>query len=88
MCLAAVVVLTLGLAAGVEAIGAAGAVWVAGAAGIAPEVPFDCAKAGPPIRAVATSAAANFLNILFPLLFRGGDNDIAPFSNTCLNFAG
>jgi hypothetical protein len=53
-----------------------------------PEVPFVCAKAGPAIRAVATNAAANIFNILFSLLFRGGDGDIAPFSNTCLNSTG
>ncbi|HJY19040.1 MAG TPA: hypothetical protein VJ353_15515 [Xanthobacteraceae bacterium] len=84
----AFIVLTAGLAGGVEAVGAAGAVWAAGAVGVAPEVPFDCAKAGPAISAVATNATANFFNILFSLLFRGSDDDIAPFSNTRLNSAG
>jgi hypothetical protein len=72
----------------VDAVAAAGAVWPAGALGMTPEVPFVCAKAGPAIRAVATNAAANIFNILFSLLFRGGDGDIAPFSNTCLNSTG
>jgi hypothetical protein len=86
--LTAFIVLTAGLAGGVEAVGAAVAVWAAGAVGVAPEVPFDCAKAGPAISPVATNATANFFNILFSLLFRGSGDDTAPFSNTCLNWAG
>ncbi|MFY9694080.1 MAG: hypothetical protein WAK35_10095 [Xanthobacteraceae bacterium] len=74
------------MAAGADAVDAAGAVCAAGALGVAVE--FDCAKAGPAIRAVATSAAASFFNMVLSFLFRGGDFDIAPFSNTCLNSAG
>jgi hypothetical protein len=54
------------------------AVWLVSAPGIEPELPGDrAAKAELAIKLVATSAAANFVNIVFSLLC-GVDGKFAP----------
>ncbi|MFZ3308135.1 MAG: hypothetical protein WBD53_03655 [Xanthobacteraceae bacterium] len=55
-------------AAVVEPAGALGVVCAAGGAGFAVEFPPVCANAGPAIKAVARSAAANFLNMILLLI--------------------